>query len=289
MNEDLCTLINNVYSNISNSANGGVISINANKNLYIFWCLFNKCKATGSNSGGGVFFQSSKSFFSNRNCAFECSAYSGYFIFIKGALKSVVAFNSTMTTKCSGTDRGVFFSRYSNVFSRDYNSTHCESGVHCNVHSFYNEITEAKFYHFYKNKQDIIFGVNSFGDKHRISYVSFIMNEVSQRLYGYIHTNDYANEVLSVSNMYAYENQHKLINPEKGMIIIKYFYGNDFSCTGNEMISTDIISIEKSFKMITKFKHVLVCKRTKAKPVNLINTSSNIIFLFLFVAISSYF
>ena len=286
MSKDIYRAVNNEFLDFVNSADGGVISVTQNIDLFITGCMFIRCKVK-SNRGGGVFFDSTKSFIMTRNCVFECSAYSGYFAYVQGSSKSTTTFNSTMTTKCSGSERCVFFLKNSDVFSRDYNSTHCESGVHCNVHSFYNEITEAKFYHFYKNKQDIIFGVNSFGDKHRISYVSFIMNEVSQRLYGYIHTNDYANEVLSVSNMYAYENQHKLINPLNGKIMVKSFFGDEFTCTGNGVLSTEDISVSKGFIMKSRFKKEYVCRKTKGKIVNKIKEYNDSLSMLIFIILSS--
>lgn len=155
---------------------------------------------------------------------------------------------------------------YSDFYSRAYNSTYCTYVLRCNVHVFANEITEAKFYHFFKNQQDILLGANSDCTKLTLSHANFTMNGKSNGEYGCIHSNNYKNDVLTVESIFAFGNQSRVFNPESGRIIVKSFVGDSFAYTGNRQISAESINVKQEFVMTTKFARILVCeKKTKKK------------------------
>ena len=282
MSESIYNIIEAKFSTLTNAANGGVISITRDIDLYVSVCSFYKCIASDGHDGGGIFFQSKKSFVSRNNCAIECSAGRGYLMHATGALKSKIVINLTMSTQCSGNE-AIFFLFNSDLCSHEYNSTHCISFVRCNVHTFYNEVSDIKYHHFYKNKQDILLGANTASDKLVFSHVSLIMNEYSERCYGYIHGNSYASEVITVDNIYAYGNIHKVINPENGKIIVKSFYGDEFACTGNGVLITEAISISSGFVKTTEYKPNLICNRGKTKFTCIARRNEDHISFFLFL------
>ena len=278
MTENLCRVVDSKFVNLSSQANGGAIYFNKAIKLLIFRSFFVRCLTGQSYNGGGIYFESSKSLITFGNCAFGCVSGNGFFIYIKGAAKSNFFLNETMTANCSGSDHCVCYIHKLDLYSRMYNSSFCSSKVHCNVHSFRNEVTDSMFHQYYKNNLDIIYGANSDGVKHRLSHACLIENGRSNGNHGYIHINSFTNEVLTVNYLYAYGNDVgiPIANPQKGKIVINNFTGDRFTYAGNGQISTSNIIINSSFVMTTLFKNILVCE-VNAKCTLKINQNVNFI------------
>jgi hypothetical protein len=262
MTEDLCRVVDSKFVDFSSQTNGGVFYLNKSKELRIFRCFFVRCSTSQSSNGGGIYFESSKSLITFGNCASECVAGRGYFIFVRGAAKVKFFLNETMTTKCSGSDYSVCNIQTSDLYSRMYNSSFCSSKNFHNVQSYYNEVTDSMFHQYYKNNQDIVYGVNSDGPNHRLSHMCLIENGRSNGNFGYIHTNYYENEVLTVNYLYVYGNDVgiPIANPYNGMIVINNFTGDRFNHVGNGQIRTSNIIINSSFVMTTLYKNIFVCE-----------------------------
>jgi hypothetical protein len=248
-----------------------------------------RCSVGQSYNGGGIYFDSSKSLITFGNCAFGCVSGNGFFIYIKGAAKSNFFLNETMTANCSGSDHCVCYIHTLDLYSRMYNSSFCSSKVRCNVHSFYNEVTDSMFHQYYKNNLDIIYGANSYGPNHRLSHACLIENGRSNGNYGYIHTNGFANEVLTVNYLYAYGNDVgiPIANPQYGKIVINNFTGDKpLTYIGAGQFSTSNIIIDSSFVMTKFFKNILVCEGN-TKYTFKTNRNENLLSIFFLILIIS--
>ena len=252
------------FSNFSSDSNGGVFYIAKNIEFCISTCMFSFCATTGSTSGGCIFFQSSKSFALSKCCANDCSAKDGPFTYISGATNAQSYINSTMTTCCKSS-RYVCVISSSEFISEFYNSSHCYTSLYCNVQIYKNVFVCASYYHLYKNEQDILFGVNSNSDKLTFSHACLISNDKVKGAYGYIHANQHPNEIFTIDDIFAYDNKNILVNPNSGTIIVKSFVCDDFTYTGVGPISMTNVVTDKSFKMITKYKRILICENNKHK------------------------
>ena len=151
------------FSNLSSTTNGGVINLEANVKLSVVSCVFIGNKATGSDCrGGSIYISSTKEYLISKVCSYESSAHEGHFIYSTSSSSSCspkVTISDTMTTLCSGDDRGVIMITYHNLLGRNYNSSFCTSGVHCNLHTYYSQYTNCKYLQFYKNKEDVNYTV----------------------------------------------------------------------------------------------------------------------------------
>ena len=85
------------------------------------------------------------------------------------------------------------------------------------------------------------------------------MNGKTADEFGYIHANSYPNEEVTVDNLYAFKNENIIINPCSGKIIVKSFYGDEFTYRGGGVLSTENIKTESGFVMTSEFKRVLIC------------------------------
>jgi hypothetical protein len=276
MTENLCHVVDSKFVNLSSQANGGAIYFNKAIKLLIFRSFFVRCLTGQTYNGGGIYFDSSKSLITFGNCAFGCVSGNGYFIFVKGVAKSNFFLNETMTANCSGSDHAVCYIHTIDLYSRMYNSSFCSSKVHCNVHSFRNEVTDSMLHHYYKNNLDIIYGANSDGVKHRLSRACLIENGRSNGNHGYIHINSFTNEVLTVNYLYAYGNDVgiPIASPYNGKIVINNSTGDKpFTYVGAGRFSTSSVIIDSSFVMTTLYKNILVCegnkKHTCIKPTKM--------------------
>jgi hypothetical protein len=279
MTENLCSVVDSKFINFSSQTNGGAIYLNQTKELQVFRCFFVRCSTNESYYGGGIYFESSKNLITVRNCASECVSNVGFFIFVQGAVDANVNINETMTTNCSGEEHTVCFIQTSDLYSRMYNSSFCYSKIHHNFESYHNKVTNSMFHQYYKNNQDIVYGANSDGENHRLSHACLIMNGRSNGRFGYIHTNWYNNEVLTVNDLYAYGNDDvvAIASPLQGKIVINNFTGDKpLTYTGSGQFVTDNVIINSSFVMTTLFKNILLCE-VNAKCTLKINQNVNFI------------
>ena len=135
------------------------------------------------------------------------------------------------------------------------------------------------FHQYYKNNQDIIYCPASGGENHKLSHACLIMNGRSNGNYGYICTNYYDNEVLTVNYLYAYGNDNvvAIASPLQGKIVINNFTGDKpLTYTGSGQFVTNNVRINSSFVMTTLFKNILVCE-VNAKCTLKINQNVNFI------------
>lgn len=244
------------FAYFTSSSNGGIISISQDIKLIATFCIFRSCKVSGNLVGGSIYFHSTKDLIACDLCAYECVACNGYFLYSSSSSTSpYTIINRTMTSNCSGSERAVCYILKQSLLSREYNSSYCTSVIHNNVHSFYNLNTNCSFYHFFKNKQDIIYGANSPGSNHLISYICLISNGETTSSLGYIHINSYADEILSVDRLFVYNNTKKTIfAPYNGIIKVLSFQGNSF-------LSTGAGKLEGSFPIDTNFVFTTIKKK----------------------------
>lgn len=281
MTEDLCIVSNTKFVRLSSQANGGVFCVVQPIELQVFRCFFVLCSTSQSNLGGCIYFESSKSLITFGNCVSECSSKSGFFIYIEGASKANFFLNETMATKCSGDYHAICFVVKSDLYSRMYNSSFCSSKYEQNIYARYNEISDSMFHQYYRNNQDIVYGIDADGINHRLSHSCLIMNQISNGNYGYIYTYQYPNEVLTVDNLYAYGNDKRIpiAYPRSGTIFFNNFTGDILNYAGNGQISTSNINIDTSFVMTSLFNNVLVCEKS-TKCIYKTNRCTNHISIF---------
>ena len=234
----ISTQINITYSifqDIVANQNGAVISITSNDyNLYISTNIYKSCYALGQNRGGCIYFLTNRKLIIKNTCAYHCSANEGYFYYIRGNDQSLSSaeLNETNTVNCSGNQNGVCANYNCNLLSSNYNSSYCHSDVTwCNVHSWHNTKSFAEYYQFYKNKLDILYGVNSKTCDNYIDHVILISNSPSRGLKGFFHVNEHENGGLHIRNGFAFNNDGCLINCEKGNIIIESLICDNYSYT----------------------------------------------------------
>jgi hypothetical protein len=288
MTENLCSIVDSKFFDLSSSqTNGGAIYLKQVKELQVIRCFFVRCSTDQSYNGGCIYFESSKNLITVRNCVSECVSNNGYFIFAQGAVDANVNINETMTTNCSGDGHTVCRVLTSDLYSRMYNSSFCRS-IYNNVASLYNKVTNSMFHHYYKNNNDIAYTAASGGENHKLSHACLIMNGCYNGYFGYIHTNYYDNEVLTVNYLYAYGNDNAvaIACPLRGKIVINNFTGDKpLTYNGGGQLITNSVRIDSSFVMTTLFKNLLVCE-INAKCTLKINQNVNFMSMFFFIFIS---
>ena len=234
-------VVNNIFQEFHSSQNGGVISIESNEIcLDTISNIYNKCTTSGQTKGGCIYFTSNGKFTMLKSCANECRSHFGYCYYILGISEGSQAdteLNETSTFDCSGTEESVCGHYYCNLLSSTYNTSYCSSNTKwCNVQTWYNDRTYGKFYQFYKNRLNILFGACSKTVNHVLDYAVFISNHYSTGMSGYIHTNFFDSQRLYARNIYAFQNTGTLISCKRGMIIIESLTCDSFT--------TDSISID---------------------------------------------
>ena len=120
MTENLCSIVDSKFFDLSTQANGGAIYLKQTKELQVIRCFFVRCSTGQSYNGGGIYFESSKNLITARNCASECVSNIGFYIFVQGAANANVNINETMTSNCIGYWEAVCWVQTSDLYSRMY-------------------------------------------------------------------------------------------------------------------------------------------------------------------------
>ena len=190
-------------------------------------------------------------------------AYQGYLISSKGKSNALSSseINNTMTNKCSGSNWANCFNDYSNLLVRNYNSTFSTTSMHCNVHAFNAQKTDSMFLQFYRNNHDLVYGANSPGNNHKLSHANLISNGLSNPHSdnsGYIHTYNFADEVMTIDNLYMFNNSNNLFYAKMGRIEVSLFWCDVFTYIGSPLISSNVI-IDSNFVLKSEVTRKLVC------------------------------
>ena len=254
-----CEICCSVFTNLSTATNGGAICFDKELRLSVFGCVFLGCKSTNSNSfGGSIYFSSSKKIEIFNVCAFESIASTGHFLYSVSSTHSLATMNQTTTSRCEGSSQLVSTFHVQNTIVRMYNSSFCYSGVHANFHTYDSESSSLKYFQFYKNKQNIIFGTNSPGSNHNASFINLISNGKTSESYGYIHVNTNG-LIFNVDNIYAFKNEKtNIFNPYQGTINVISFHGDACGYTGAGNIIGEL-KADQDFSCTTIKKNILDC------------------------------
>jgi len=281
------------FTSVVHNDNGGVIFISGSKELSVSFCVFHSCSVTDSTfRGGSIYFSSNKNLFMKNTCAFLNRAKDGYFLYSYSTLENVlVTVNKTTTNECKGKERACLYIYQNSFLGRSLNSTHCHSDIHCNIQVWVGLYTNTKYVQFYKNEQDVIYGVNSHGSNHTLSHALFISNTyTTNNKYGYIHTNSFSDEILNVYDLFVYGNKYTIFWPNMGTIKVHSFQGDSFSKNGPGTLIGDFTPdpINAIFTTIMKEKmdclDFRIISSYKFKPNSLLNSS---VMLSLFLSIFS--
>ena len=261
VNTEPCFICYSIFRGIASDTHGGAIKIKNAQELKIIECKFIKCSVSGQNRGGSIYFESSKTVTITKVCAFECSAYQGFFIFTQSTTNAIskAVINQTLINNCTSSERGGCFLNYFNFLSSFYNSSFCKTNKHHNVVIRYSKRYDASYYQFYNNTQDIVFGSAVDGSDQYLKHACLISNRKSEGQYGYFHTNEYQNEVLTLSDVYAFDNENTLFNAKMGSIVVNSLICNRFSSIGMS-IDMKNITVNEDFFITIRTRKGLICE-----------------------------
>ena len=255
-NENSILVEHSLVYNVIRDGNGGFVYCNKEYfSISMIYSSFTSCHVKESSyNGGAVYFSSTNGKFSmKRIYSCDCSSYEGHFVFITDSNEANSCIDLVSTEHTYGDYRGCILLYKSLLEVNSYNTSYCNSNIHCNIHvEQCSSDTKVRHSNFYQCHSDILCSVDSLVDYNNChcSYANFIENAKSNGEYGFIHTNSIDSFILYCDQICFYNNSHTLICGLKGTVKIENLYCDNLIGIGNYEISK---SFQPTKPVITEF------------------------------------
>ena len=178
------------FRNLHPSNDGGALSLITKQSLFINYVTFYDCTVASQYKGGCIFLNSSAGAYIRAIHANKCSAFTGFCTYITSPdAVPDTEMNQSVIISCKGENHASCAFYHNNVNSRNINMTDCQTKkAATNFHLWYSYKSSGAFFNFYKNKNDILYGIDGTTADNKLSYAHIISNNYSLKSYGYIHT-----------------------------------------------------------------------------------------------------